>query len=231
MNKIGKIVFLLMLTQLSACAVMTKQECLSADWQHVGYNVGLSGKVDISKEFNRRAKTCAKHGSTANWQEFSAGHSDGIVQFCQLDNAVELGVKGARYAINNEVCPDHYYPDFREAFDAGYQLHVLNDRVNESSSAILSAESYIRDYKKRIKRIDKQLRSAGLDNHQVKSLRHERNKLRDDIFYLERDIAQYQRYLYHDKKEQRRYADFLYQEYLFNLSDEFVDPRNHIRQD
>jgi len=89
MNKVSKtILILITLNQLGACAVISKKECLNADWYQIGKNVAFNGNTDLNNAFDRRKRTCEKHGEIANWQRFQQGHSDGIVEYCQLRNAV-----------------------------------------------------------------------------------------------------------------------------------------------
>ena len=60
MKGIKNVIGLLVLSQLGACAVMSKQECITADWRQVGYQVGVNGNDDISHAFNVREQACAK---------------------------------------------------------------------------------------------------------------------------------------------------------------------------
>lgn len=231
MHGISKILMLLALSQLGACAVMSKTECLNADWRNVGYDVGLKGKTDVSNAFNRRSNACVKHGANADWGQFRQGHSDGVVEYCQLGNAVDLGVRGVRRAINDDVCPERDYPGFREAFNAGYQLHILSDRVRDASVSVSRVTGHIHESKKRIDHIKKELGVSGLDADERKRLKRERRQLRYDISQLERDLVRYQQYLYKDRAAKNDYADFLYQEYIEGLSNEFVDPREKVSFD
>jgi len=226
MQGIKKTLLLLALSQLGACAVMSKQECLNADWRNVGYGVGSNGNSSISDAFNLRERTCAKHGAAANWKQFRQGHSDGIVQFCQLSNALELGVNGTSRAIDERVCPERDYPGFRNAFRVGYKLHELRNRVYRSNSVISDLNSRIYRYQKDIRRINKELNSNEIDKQQAKYLRRERREIRRYIYDLDREIEQCRQRLYHQQSAANDYSDYVYQDYLLSLSDKFVDPRN-----
>ncbi len=228
MQGIKTAMLLLALSQLGACAVMSKQECLNADWRQVGYHIGNNGNIDISEAFNLRERTCAKHGATANWRQFKLGHADGIVQFCQLGNAVELGVDGVNRAIDDQVCSERDYPGFREAFDKGYKLHLLRSRVQQSHATISDLNNRAYRYQKDIRRINHDLRSEDLDldKSERKHLRRERRELRRHLYRLEDEIEQCRKRLYHQQSEANNYSDYVYQDYLLSLSNEFIDPRN-----
>ncbi len=219
-----KLLFLLVLFQLSACAVMNKQQCLNADWRQVGFDVAAIENMEKTDAFESRKRACAKHNTTANWKQFEAGYVDGIVEFCQLNNVVNAGVKGKTNVIKNNLCPEKYYPGFQDAFNTGYKLHILNTRVSQSNTDISHAYNQIGHYKNRIKTIRHQLNSNKLDNDERKRLSYERKKIRNNISYLNHDLNLYQQKLHHDVIERNRFADFLYNDYLKSLDDAYVSP-------
>jgi len=156
---------------------------------------------------------------------FSLGHSDGTVEYCQLNNAVKHGIDGATKAIKNKVCPERDYPGFNHAFNVGYKLHVLNSRVNESHLDISRVESLIENKKQNIYSIDRRLTSKDLEKNQRKHLRYERKQKQQDIKHLIYDLRQYDQRLHHDLYLRDNYADYVYDDYLKQLSNEFIDPR------
>lgn len=226
MYVIKKALLLLALSQLGACAVMSKSDCLNADWRQVGYGVGIDGKLDKTDAFNVREKACVKHGAPANWEQFKDGHADGIVEFCQLINAVELGARGAHRAIDNQVCPERDYPGFGEAFRVGYKLHTLNSRIYENNSEIVNLNNQIHRYEKQIRRINQDLSAQGSNESNLNQLKSERRNLRNRIYQLDRNAEQYRRRLYQDQSARDSYSAYVYEDYITTLSDRFVDPRN-----
>ncbi len=222
---IALIALTITLGQLGACAVMSKTDCLTADWRQIGYGVGLDGKLDKKEAFNVRQQACSKHGANPVWEQFEQGHADGIVEFCQLVNAVELGARGAHHAIDNRVCSERDYPGFGEAFSVGYRLHSLTRRVNESNSIITDLSNQVHRYEKSIRRINQQISTQGSNESNLNQLKSERRNLRNRIYQLERDAEQYRRRLYDDLSARDSYSDYVYQDYITALSDRFVDPR------
>jgi len=227
MHIIKKLLLLLVLIQLGACAVISKDQCLNADWRKIGYDVGSNGNIDKNSAFEKRKRTCEKHNAIADWKQFELGHSDGIVSFCQLDNAIALGAKGISKAINKNICSERDYPGFRDAFRAGYKLYALNTRVNESDSGISLAYNQINHHKTSILRINKRLNSKETSQKERNRLIKERQKIRSDIKYLARDIELYRQHLHHDIYARDEYADYLYNDYINSLNDQFIDPRNN----
>jgi hypothetical protein len=184
MNPLNKFVLVILVTQLGACAVMSKSECLSADWQ----GVGSDGQSDISKAFNARADACAKHGSRANWPEFKSGHAEGIEQFCQIDNALLLGVKGKSRTLDNQVCPERTYPGFAKALVDGYKLHELNAYVYDGEQELSQLESVVYSYRHKRSKLKHQIKSGELSDQDVHWADNTRKQLRRDIIAIDSDI-------------------------------------------
>lgn len=128
----------LSLLALSGCATMSGDECLTSDWQTIGYEDGLRGYT--ADRIGQHRKACAKHGVTPNLSAYTAGRDRGLGEYCQPSRGFSVGSSGSRY---NGVCVAHYEADFVEAYNAGYQLYVLRANVNRTSSAIASKEREI----------------------------------------------------------------------------------------
>jgi hypothetical protein len=225
MRIISKILLLLVLTQLGACAVMSKKECLAADWRLVGYGVAVNGDTDISEAYNRRQQTCSKYGASADWRQFQQGHADGIVEYCQLDNAAKLGANGISRVVDHQVCAERDYPGFRQAFNVGYKLHILRSRVADSYSAISNLTSSQYRYQQSIRRIRHRLEQQNIEESEHKQLRRELRHARSRFYQIDREIDHYQQRLYREKSAANDYADNVYDDYLFTVSDTFIDPR------
>ena len=220
-----KIFILLITTQLSACVVLSKSECLNADWREIGYGVAISGNKNLENAFSVREKACNKHGTTANFQEFKQGHSDGSVQFCQLDNAVDLGIQGKIYVIDTQICPEQDYQGFYQAFNTGYRLRKLHQQVRNTSTHLSQLNKQLDNDKADINKIEKELRSNNLAKKERNQLKHKRKELQQHLFELEHDIERYEHRLHQNQITADNYSDFIHQDYLLNLNNKFIDPR------
>jgi len=227
MNAVRNIIFLLVITQLSACAVMTEKDCLYADWREIGYQVAFSGNTNPEASFERREKACSKHGASADRVLFKQGYSDGAVNYCQLENAVELGVRGQSHAVVNQLCPAAYYPNFYSAFNAGYKLHDLIVRVEESEYVLANAHDSIHQHKDKIAHINKKLSSSDLESSERKNLKRETLRIRKQVSYIKSQLRRHENHLYHQRTAKRRYAEYLYEDYVPKLSKAFIDPRKN----
>ena len=221
------LILLALCTQLGACAVMNKQECLNANWRDIGYHVAFDGAIEHTKPFANREKACDKHEVVANQALFLQGFEDGRVHHCQLENAVHLGIDGHLKTINNNLCPRQHYPGFESAFHAGYKLNDLRRNVYSSQSTISSLDSTIYKSRERIIRIEDLLESKNDESNAVdkRKLSEERQKLRKRIRRAKRERYQYEDLLEEDIAKAQHYEDYIYNDYLHSLDGRFIDPR------
>lgn len=188
MKLLKTIVCLFVLTQLGACAIMSKQDCLTADWRDVGYDVGFTGEREIATAYNRRAEACAKHGAKASWPAFKIGHAAGIEQYCQVDNALLLGLRGHSRAIRENTCPERNYPGFSRAFADGYRLYELNDQVYSGEHELARLEDQIHRLRHKRAELKQLIKSGELSNDEVYRADHERKILRREILSLQSEV-------------------------------------------
>jgi hypothetical protein len=110
---------------------MSGDECVTSDWQAIGFEDGSRG-YSADRLGNHR-KACAKHGITPDFQAYQTGHDQGLVNYCQPSRGFSVGSNGGSY---NGVCAGHREGDFVDAYNSGYHLYNLRSRVNSASSQI-----------------------------------------------------------------------------------------------
>jgi len=131
---------------LSGCASMNADQCLTSDWQAIGFEDGSRG-YPASRLGNHR-KACAKHGVTPDFAAYQAGHDEGLDTYCQPSRGFSLGNNGGSY---NGVCAAHREGDFIDAYNTGHQLYKLRSQVNFASSQIDSKRQQLADNKELMK--------------------------------------------------------------------------------
>lgn len=120
---------------LGGCASMSGDECVTSDWQMIGFEDGSRGYG--AERLGEHRKACAKHGITPDLQAYRHGHEEGLRDFCQPSRGFNLGTRGGRY---NGVCSAELEGDFLEAYRAGYHLYELRANVNSANAQINSKE-------------------------------------------------------------------------------------------
>ena len=126
----------LALAGLSGCATMSGDECLTSDWEAIGYEDGARGYT--SDQLGARRKACAKHGVTPDFAAYQHGRAQGLDEYCQPGRGFSVGSSGYRY---NGVCSAHNEAAFLDAYSAGHHLYSLRANVNRATNAINAREN------------------------------------------------------------------------------------------
>jgi len=186
---------------------------MNASWQRIGHKVGLKGDPQPVKAFTKRANSCAKYGESADFTEFEIGYERGVEQFCDVNNAVKLGERGALRAINDGVCSELDFPAFASAFNAGYKMHQLNRRVYESQNEI----DYLQDriYQNRRQRdvLADHIRSGDLSDKEVNRARYRLRSLEREIRSIRSNLYRYRGRLAEHQRAADAYRNLLEIEY------------------
>lgn len=105
---------------LGGCAThgMSEAECRMADWRAIGFEDGSRGAAASS--FGAHRKACSEHGVSPDFDDYLAGHAQGLESFCRPENGARLGEAGYRYT---GVCPKHLEGPFLEAHALRYGLY------------------------------------------------------------------------------------------------------------
>ena len=124
---------------LNGCATMTANECKVANWSDVGLSDGLEGAA-LSR-LDARVKDCAEAKVAVDSSRYLQGRDQGLLQFCQIEKAVPLGLKGGSY---EGVCPVPIDAEFRRRFRLGRDVHDVRQSVRNLESSINGAEDRLR---------------------------------------------------------------------------------------
>lgn len=182
---------------LSGCATMSGDECLTSDWQAIGYEDGSQGYS--SDRLGQRRKACAKHGVTPDFQAYQDGRNEGLKEFCQPQRGFNLGVGGGRY---NGICPSHLEPGFLDAYRTGAQLHTLRSNVNSANYQISARERELNDLDDTVRAKEAELIAADttvqdrvLILADLKDLSERKGQLEAEIIGLVEDRVVYEQQL------------------------------------
>ena len=134
-KRVQLILTALAFTALGGCATMSGDECLTSDWEAIGYEDGSRGYT--MDYLGQRRKACAKHGVTPDFAAYKSGREQGLAEYCQPGRGFNVGASGGRY---NGVCSAHREGDFLDAYNAGYHLYTLRSNVNRATNAINARE-------------------------------------------------------------------------------------------
>ncbi len=180
---------------LAGCATMDEAECLSVDWQTVGFEDGVAGYS--GDRIGQHRKACAKHGVSPDLVGYQAGREAGLREYCTPENGFRIGSRGNNYS---GVCPADLGAGFSSAYESGRHLHELSVRVN-------SAANQLESKRRELDRVEDEMvrrtavivtgdstteeRAQALVD--TKQLAERSGRLKAEIIQLERDKVAYER--------------------------------------
>jgi hypothetical protein len=127
---------------LASCSVMSPQECRLANWHEVGLVDGMAGNA--LGRFEQRRGACAEAEVVADTQAYLAGREQGLRSYCQLSNALQMGLRGESY---QGVCPPAIDAEFRRQHDIGYNVFHLRGELAQLQSRYDGLEKQLRSKK------------------------------------------------------------------------------------
>lgn len=117
---------------LSGCASLSKEECLTANWDAIGYSDGFYGFAE--HRLADHYKACGEYKITPNDTAWRAGYRRGIASYCRPTNGYELGKSGRSY--DGQVCPANLEPAYRAGFQDGAEIHDIDERIDSADDEV-----------------------------------------------------------------------------------------------
>jgi Protein of unknown function (DUF2799) len=180
---------------LGGCASMNEAECVSVDWQTVGFEDGVAGYS--GDRIGQHRKACAKHGVSPDLSAYQQGREAGLREFCQPANGFRVGSSGGGYA---GVCPADLSAPFSAAYESGRQLHVLESRVSTANSQLASKRRELERIEDNVVKKTALIVAGDSTNEEraqalvdMKQMTERAGRLKAEIIQLERDKVAYER--------------------------------------
>ena len=116
---------LITLLFLSACASISEEECLAADWYSIGVEDGSKG-YPMSR-IGAYRKDCAEVGVAPDAEQYSQGRMVGLESFCTYERGYAEGKRGAS---NKAVCPPGpLEAEFTQGYNDGYYVYGVKQNI------------------------------------------------------------------------------------------------------
>jgi len=125
---------------LSGCTTLSQSDCLSADWENMGYEDGQKGLSEA--RFAGYAEACIRHDIVADPVAYGRGRERGLTIYCTGPNGFEIGRSGQPY---QGVCPKHLEDDFISARNLGRNVGRVEQAIDSAESNVRSANQEIRE--------------------------------------------------------------------------------------
>ncbi len=163
---------------LGGCAVMSAEECRTADWYEQGMRDALNGYSRSRVEVRREA--CAEAGVTPNVAQYEQGWVHGIPQFCTPTNGASWGRQGRSY---HDTCPPELEAQFLGPYQAGR-------RVADARSRIETLRNQQRDAQRRLDKSKDEDRRRRL-RRELRDLDWQMDHARDELDRVELDFRRW----------------------------------------
>lgn len=151
--------FLLMIIGLAVngCATLDKNECLTANWESIGYEDGTKGYT--ASHIGNHRKACAKHGVTPNLDLYTKGRERGLVQYCRASVGYRTGASGRSY---KNVCPAISEGEFLKGYRFGQRIYKVNSRIHTFQHQIKKEEKLLDELGVTISETESELIHSGV---------------------------------------------------------------------
>lgn len=154
------------LATLQGCASLSKSECLSANWEDVGFRDGANGRPE--EYVIQHAKACSKVNVVPDRGAWLHGREQGLERFCVPYRAYQIGERGGGFDAG--ICRNFDQDRLVSAYERGREVNRLGNEL-----AYLDSE--IHDIRHELERDD-----LGKDTRVALAFRlgqlvHERNDL------------------------------------------------------
>lgn len=128
------------LSGLTGCATLSKEECLTGNWQAIGFADGAAGRTP--DYLNSHNKACSKVGVAADYRAWEQGRKEGLKQYCTETNAYQIGRRGTQIS---PVCPANVTANLERINADGRQYYSLNKQLRLEQDRL---KTYQEDYDK-----------------------------------------------------------------------------------
>lgn len=168
---------LALLLLLSGCATLSETECVSGNWEQVGYQDGKSGRD--SDYILRHESACIEYGVQLDRVAYAEGRQQGLTRYCTTDNGYNRGFRGSS---PNLSCSYQQFPSYFDGYSQGLLSQL--DRLDLELDEAYKEHEILTEVLRRVKdeeeknRIELELEEVDED---IDSLQDQINNLNDLI--------------------------------------------------
>ena len=127
-----RVVLILLLSfTVSGCATLSKEECLTGNWEEIGFRDGTNGRT--SDYLQSHAKACEKSDVRPVQSLWEKGRQRGLPAYCVPAKAYSEGKKGNEL---RPVCPATQTRSLRAANEKGLEYRAYNEEITQAQYRI-----------------------------------------------------------------------------------------------
>ena len=121
---------------LSACAVVSQNECVVTNWHEHGIIVGTAGMSEY--EARRNFESCGDAKPVSDRNSYITGYREGLNAYCTEASGFQTGMEGAIY---QDACPEEVEESFLIGYRAGSDLFLADYDLRAAKLAFASSAS------------------------------------------------------------------------------------------
>jgi hypothetical protein len=121
---------LALLCTLGGCASLSKNECLSANWEDIGVRDGANGRPE--EYLIQHSTACAKVNVAPDRGAWLHGHERGLERFCVPQRAYQIGEYGGGFDAG--ICRRFDLDRLQVAYEKGREVHRLGNELGAIDS-------------------------------------------------------------------------------------------------
>lgn len=122
------------LLSLGGCASLSKNECLSGNWEEIGVRDGANGKPE--EYLIQHTTACAKVNVVPDRGAWTHGRERGLERFCQPQRMYNIGEYGGNFDAG--ICRNFDQERLTDAFEKGREVHYRAGVLNNIDSELRS---------------------------------------------------------------------------------------------
>lgn len=183
---------------IAGCASMSQDECLSADWYTIGFEDGSRGYAQ--NHIGNHRKSCAKHGVTPNFENYTKGHSRGLVHYCVPNTAFNLGSQGRIFP---QLCRGLSTPEMEDAFDLGRDAYAIQQEISQLSKERETLESELSQIRLDLKQNEDMVVADETEPTERRRLMRLNRTLETKLAQMENELHELDLLIQHKQEERR----------------------------
>ena len=134
-----KMILLSSVLMLNGCAIMSKNECLSANWALIGQKDGFNGNGSFKQ---KRAQACVKHNSILDNEAYTRGYKKGLKNYCNPQTIFDYALQGRG---TYESCPMEMQNNLRPFYNVANNFYLANKNLKSLEDTITTAKTKMYD--------------------------------------------------------------------------------------
>ncbi|WP_249409203.1 DUF2799 domain-containing protein [Acinetobacter sp. SFB] len=130
-----KMLLLGSIVMLNGCAIMSKNECLSANWGLIGQNDGYNGNGSFMQ---KRTQACMKHNAILDTGAYTTGYKKGLKNFCNPQTIFDYALQGRG---TYQSCPMEMQNSLRPYYNVAHNFYNANKNLKSIEDTMVTAKS------------------------------------------------------------------------------------------